>query len=365
MSIIEYLWLLVSVGAIIVTVLSASPGRAWWIRVCDFPRAQVLFVGSCMLILAIARLSDWWGSNWVPWVGGTVSLLLLTAMALQAWWFIRLTPLASKEVPGFPSSAVDTSQSASSDDESSSHSRDQQHAHDTVRMRIVTANVDYTNTDTAGTIESLVAHDPDVLALVEPDESWSDALQTHAGQYEHRVTELRAKGRGISLLSRYPIIRSEIRYLVRDDRPSIWAELQMSPVLVVGICVLHPPPPGLPKRSDPGRVSSKPRDLELDIAAEDVASSSIKHWIVAGDFNDVGWSATTMRAKQIGGLLDPRIGRGMFSTFPSYAPFLRYPIDHVLLSEGIMIQDLKRLANIGSDHLPLLADLVIQLEQHA
>jgi endonuclease/exonuclease/phosphatase (EEP) superfamily protein YafD len=344
MSVIDSLWLLISFATILATLFSALPARAWWVRICDFPRAQVLFVGLCMLVFGCIRLSAWWGTPWAITLGVIVSLFLLAAMTLQAWWFVRLTPLASKEVP-------DAFVHAPSDD-----AEDDRAA---VSVRIMTANVDFTNEDRAAAIESLVAHDPDVLALVEPDESWSNAIEQHAGCYKHQVHELRAKGRGVSLLSRFPIIRSEIRCLVSDDRPSIWAELQLSEDITVGVCVLHPPPPGLPKRSDSGRVSSKPRDLELDLAAKIVASSPMVRWIVAGDFNDVGWSATTMRAKRLGSLLDPRIGRGMFSTFPSHAPLLRYPIDHVLLSEGIQIRELRRLPSIGSDHLPLLADLVL------
>tara|TARA_R100000687_G_scaffold77331_1_gene69801 strand:+ start:19 stop:207 length:189 start_codon:yes stop_codon:yes gene_type:complete len=47
----------------------------------------------------------------------------------------------------------------------------------------------------------------------------------------------------------------------------------------------------------------------------------------------------------------------MFSTFPASLPLLRYPIDHVLVSNAFRLVGLQRLEDIGSDHLPLLADL--------
>jgi hypothetical protein len=64
--------------------------------------------------------------------------------------------------------------------------------------------------------------------------------------------------------------------------------------------------------------------------------------------------------RKISGLLDPRVGRGMFNTFHSGYWFVRFPLDHLFHSCHFMLSRICRLPGFGSDHFALLTELTIE-----
>ena len=85
--------------------------------------------------------------------------------------------------------------------------------------------------------------------------------------------------------------------------------------------------------------------------------------VVAGDLNDVAWSDTTLLFQKISGMLDPRIGRGFYNSFHAQNPFLRFPLDHVFVTESFRLIELKRMPGIGSDHFPIFVKLSYEPEK--
>jgi endonuclease/exonuclease/phosphatase (EEP) superfamily protein YafD len=125
----------------------------------------------------------------------------------------------------------------------------------------------------------------------------------------------------------------------------------------VALHFLHPTPP-----SPTENPTSEDRELELISVAKSVANAKAPV-IVTGDLNDVAWSSTTRLFRSISGLLDPRIGRGMFNTFHAEYWFVRWPLDHIFHSRHFQLKEIKRLSAIGSDHFPLLTRLVYTPDQ--
>lgn len=86
-----------------------------------------------------------------------------------------------------------------------------------------------------------------------------------------------------------------------------------------------------------------------------MTASADRPTVCMGDFNDVAWSWTTKRFKRYGGFVEPRVGRGMISSFHAEYPLMRLPIDQLFLTENVSLISFNRLENFGSDHFPMIA----------
>ena len=61
--------------------------------------------------------------------------------------------------------------------------------------------------------------------------------------------------------------------------------------------------------------------------------------------------------QKVSRLVDPRKGRGLYSTFHARVPLFRWPLDHVFHSDSFRLVALRRLPYVGSDHFPVFVAL--------
>jgi endonuclease/exonuclease/phosphatase (EEP) superfamily protein YafD len=79
--------------------------------------------------------------------------------------------------------------------------------------------------------------------------------------------------------------------------------------------------------------------------------------VVLGDANATPWNASFGAMLAATGLELANVG-SWFASWPGGLPwFLRIPIDHVLVSDAIGVHRVTLCGSVGSDHLPLVAEV--------
>lgn len=320
-------WLLAALVTLLTlaTLLPMWNHEAWWVRGNDFPRLQYAAAG--LLLLPI----EWVALDWTRHRSWFLLGVTAACFVYQAWWIFPNTPLHRREV-----SAVDDPDPNAS-------------------LRIMSVNVLMPNRNAAGLLQIIDQARPDVIIAVETDLWWQGQLAVLEGEYPYTIKCPLENLYGMHIYSRFRLEDYEIQYLVRPGIPSMHTLLVLPSGRRVRLHCVHPEPPSPTESS-----SSAPRDAELVSIARKVAEAK-GAWpiIVAGDLNDVAWSSTTRLFRKVSGLLDPRVGRGMYNTFHARHLFVRWPLDHLFHSDHFAAVSLTRLPAFGSDHFPILVHLAL------
>lgn len=308
------------------TILPLWRVGSWPVRLCDFFRLQVMVLSIALLIVFLIVA---WRSGWGYQLGIGVVIMALVAV-WQLSHIVRYTPMWPVEVPALAENAS------------------------SIRLTVVNLKVE--NESKQRVLRQLQDLDVDLLLLIEVDADWAATLSPLEEKYPHRHGVVRGDGLGLMLWSRLPLANADVRHLVTESRPSIFAQVTIGEeeVNYVG---LHPLPPGLSDDDGTGRHDSRIRDAELMLVADIVAKKPAASWIVSGDFNDVAWSHTTRMFQRISGLRDPRTGRGFYNSYHAKYPWLRFPIDQVFLSSNGRIAEMSRFRPAGSDHFAIMAEV--------
>jgi endonuclease/exonuclease/phosphatase (EEP) superfamily protein YafD len=314
-------WLMVAA-----TVVPLVRSDYWAVRIFDFPRLQITAVFAAVFVAYLWVRED-------PSLSDHLFLAVLSAcLAYQLWRIWPYTPLHSKQV-----------QRVSSPDAPRS-------------LSLLISNVLMNNRESGKLRELIRKYDPDVVLTVETDAWWEQELRELEGTHPYVLKKPQPNTYGMLFYSRLPLIDEQIRFLVEDDIPSIHASVRLKSGDEVRLRCLHPRPPA------PGESTrSTERDAELLLVAKELKDEDLPS-VVVGDLNDVAWSHTNGLFQKISGLLDPRIGRGLFSTFNANWPFIRFPVDHAFVSRHFQVEDFEVLPHMGSDHFPVFARLTLCAE---
>jgi len=316
--------ILIAVTTIILVVATLLPlwrHPHWLVRGMDFPRLQLASAASLLVLVQVLSLDLEKAETWA------LISITLVCLAWHLWWIMPYTILWRVEV------------------------KRTKNPNSNSKLSILTANV-LTPNRQADTLLNLVnQYAPDVLVTLESDHWWQRHLDKLHADMPYSIKCPLDNLYGMHVYSRLPFEDTEISYLVEDDIPSMHAQITLRSGDAVRMHFLHPAPPSPTENPE-----SAERDAELVIVGQSVMDSD-QPVVVTGDLNDVAWSATTRLFRKLSGLLDPRVGRGMFNTFHAEYPFLRWPLDHLFHSHHFTVTLIRRLPYFGSDHFAILTEL--------
>jgi len=290
----------------------------WFFRTADFVRIQSLFIQLTLLVLLIFLKEEFDLYTWI------LAAALVGSMAYQLFKVIPYSSLYPQK--------RDKSESDG-------------------QVSILAGNVLQTNTRYPDFLKEIKRFSPDLVLTMESNKDWENGLSEIEKDYPFSVKVPLENFYGIHLYSKKTLNNVEVKYQVEADVPSVFFDYPLSRNLSIFICCLHPAPPS-PTENE----TSKEADAELILTGKQIRKAN-KPSVVCGDMNDVVWSRTTRLFKKITGMIDPRVGRGFFTTYNANYFFLRFPLDHLFHTKDLFVGRMERSKYFGSDHYAMYYEI--------
>jgi endonuclease/exonuclease/phosphatase (EEP) superfamily protein YafD len=219
-------------------------------------------------------------------------------------------------------------------------------------LRLFSANVHFANPDIGRIAEEIVATSPDLVALqeIDLDAAWGLRKSGALGRFPYAATAIRTGPAAIGLWSRFPLadVRVQDVYGMPFISVTVGSGTRRLRVYTVHLIA--------PLGGDRIRWRAQLRWLDEELRGQRGPL------VVSGDFNATRYHPSFRRllSDRLGDAHE-RSGRGWAMTWPRdqwpLPPFMR--IDHVLISLDIGVRTVKEGVGQGSDHRPIIADLVL------
>jgi endonuclease/exonuclease/phosphatase (EEP) superfamily protein YafD len=314
---------ILSVGVVLtLTLLAASVcalgARSFWLfDLAVHFRVQYAAMGLLgFVLLLVARAPAW----------------ALLALSVAAWNAMYAAPAMLTHPPRLP------------------HVSGEAATGDPVRLRVASLNVLYTNDDYSRVADFIQRERPDAFALLEMTAKWRQALAGLDKVYPHRYQTMGVGGRGVTFWSRLPMKDVSVLPIGVRQEPAIQAtlEVQGREVRVFAVHTTWPMAPA----------SAGRRNQQMELLAERARAVTLP-LIVMGDMNITPFSPHFQQLLVDGKLRSAAEGFGWQTTWPSFFPGAGIQIDHALVNSRVSVEHFTRGASTGSDHLPIVADLVL------
>lgn len=270
------------------------------------------------LSVAVAALVFFGLKRQPAWIALSLSGVLLNLAVILPWYF----PIA-------PAQAAQAAQPAQT-------------------LRVLTANVQVKNRNTAPLLALIRRENPDLVAVIETNRQWLQDLQAIESTFPYSVQSRNAEGFGVALYSKYPLTADVVATPTQSVFDFVVATVQ-TPNKSVAVMAVHPPPPIRPPLF-------KERNQQLQLFNRYAQRTKLPI-VLMGDLNITPWSPLYQQFARTANLRNSRQGFGILPTWSTKLSPLMIPIDHCMVSPEIRVTATRRGPAIGSDHLPLIVDL--------
>ncbi|MEG4836797.1 endonuclease/exonuclease/phosphatase family protein [Microcoleus sp. B9-D4] len=216
-------------------------------------------------------------------------------------------------------------------------------------LRILHSNVLRANRRYSEVISLVKAEQPDIAVFVEVNSSWAKQLSVLSEIFPYSSTQQESERFGSAIYSKLPLENSSVKAF-SNRRKSLFADVKFQGK-IISLILAHPT---VPVKQE----SFIDRNQQLAGIGE-YAAQVKNPLIVVGDLNTTMWSPFYKNMVKTANLRNARSGFGILPTWPTFMPLAYIPIDHFLVSKEIGVLKIRTGRNVGSDHLPLITDLVI------
>lgn len=216
-------------------------------------------------------------------------------------------------------------------------------------MRLFLSNVLFSNTQYADVISLVREEKPTIAVFLEATSPWPEELSVLQDILPYHIS---AEKLEIEVYSSLPLENTSIQ-LYGEKRGNVISDLTIQGK-VVSIIASHAYP-----QLVFGSQGYEWRNKHLEEGIGNYVAQLKKPVVLIGDLNATMWSPYYKSMIQRSGLRNTRAGFGILPTIGPLLPWGGIPFDHCLVSPKIKVLNTRTGKDVGSDHLPLITDLVI------
>lgn len=217
-------------------------------------------------------------------------------------------------------------------------------------LKLLVANVYYSNPRYDRIRRLVTEEDPDVVGLVEISERWLRELGPLRERYPHHFEFPDERLVGFALYSRVPIVGArEVR--ARGQATTAVLATLVTDAGEIDLLLVHPASPV-------SAAAIRNRNAQIEALARLVRDSA-RPVVLAGDLNLTMWNRGYRPLVEVAGLHNARAGHGIGPTWPAIGR-IGVPIDHILATREISLQNFRVLRPIGSDHRPIVSEFALR-----